>query len=94
MSLTNQSKPTEGQSQTELLVGGGFKLLVGSLYDLVINPAIAGSFLNIIRPNQGETWGTIATTWASETRSWLAVSQLFQNRSKPTTAFTNVTRPV
>ena len=31
----------------------------------------------------GETWGSITTTWASEVRDWLKVSQLITNTVKP-----------
>ena len=34
---------------------------------------------NIAKVSVGETWATIETTWATETRDWLAVSQLMTN---------------
>ena len=40
-----------------------------------------------------ETWATIPTTWASETRTWLDCVSLFDNDAKPSTAFTNVSKP-
>ena len=42
------------------------------------------SLTNSTRVSGGETWGTIASTWATETRTWQAVSQLFTNTSKDT----------
>jgi hypothetical protein len=34
---------------------------------------------NTSKVSIGETWGSILTTWSSETRTWLAVSQLVTN---------------
>jgi len=39
---------------------------------------------NIARPNSGETWATILTSWASETKDWLSISQLLTNVIRPT----------
>ena len=51
------------------------------------------SLTNTARVSFGETWGTIVTTWASETRTWLETVSLMDNSSKPTTNFTNTSKP-
>lgn len=37
------------------------------------------SVSNVSKVSIGETWTTITTTWATEIRTWLAVSQLITN---------------
>ena len=95
MAITNQDKPTAGVPQTELNVGSGFNLLVGGAYRLIIGAlnATAG-MTNSSKVSIGETWATIPTTYAAETRTWIAVSQLFTNPSKPSTSVTNESKPV
>jgi len=51
------------------------------------------SLANATKVSIGETWASITTSWASETRTWLAVSQLIGNTSKPTTTFSNISKP-
>lgn len=51
------------------------------------------SYVNSDKISGAETWATIPTTWASETRTWLDCVSLFDNSSKPSTSITNVTRP-
>lgn len=51
------------------------------------------AIVNGAKVSIGETWATIITTWASETRTWLDVSQLIDNVSKPTTSLANVAKP-
>lgn len=51
------------------------------------------SLINITRVSFAELWSTITTTWASETRTWLDMSSLIDNISKPTTSFTNIAKP-
>ena len=41
------------------------------------------SYTNASKVSSGETWATITTTWASETRDWEEVSQLLTNTTKP-----------
>lgn len=48
---------------------------------------------NQAKPNFAELWSTILTTWASETRTWMDTSSLFDNVSKPTTSITNIAKP-
>ena len=94
MSITNQSKPVTDTSSKKLNVGSGFTLLVGGIYKLIVGSATTGGgFTNTNKASIGETWGTISTTYASETRTWLAVSQLFGNTSKPSTSLTNESKP-
>lgn len=40
------------------------------------------SYANTVRPLTGETWATIDTTWASETRTWAEIGSLLNNSSK------------
>ena len=49
---------------------------------------------NTEKVSVGETWGSILTTWASETRTWLAVSQLVTNTAKTASSITNNAKPV
>ena len=51
------------------------------------------SLANSDKISIGETWGSILTTWASETRTWLAVSQLIANATKNSSSITNSSRP-
>ena len=77
--MINQDKPSVGIPQTELNIGDGFNLLVGGIYKLIIGALGTGGMTNSSKVSQGETWGSIATTWVAETRSWIAVSQLITN---------------
>ena len=77
--MINQDKPAVGTPQTELNIGSGYNLLVGCVYKLVIGALGLGGMTNTSKVSVGETWGTIESTWAAETRTWLAVSQLFSN---------------
>lgn len=92
--MINLDKPTTGQAQTDLLIGSGYKLLIGGIFNLILTPAnTLSGMTNGTRPGQGETWGTIASTWATETRTWLAVSQLIANNAKPVTSLSNLSKP-
>jgi hypothetical protein len=51
------------------------------------------TFTNASKASDAELWSTIATTWASETRTWDQCISLFDNTGKPTTAFTNTAKP-
>jgi len=94
MAIINQDKPSIGTPQTELNIGSGYNLLVGGVYKLIIGALDAGAGLtNTSKVSIGETWNTVATTWDSETRTWLAVSQLFGNTGKPSTSISNVAKP-
>ena len=84
MAIINTDKPG-GTEAFGLNIGSGFNLLIGSGFRLLINPG-SGSFVNTDKASVGETWGTIETTWASETRTWLAASQLIENAVKPVIA--------
>lgn len=48
---------------------------------------------NTSKVSIGETWGSIITTWATETRTWLAVSQLITNEARQSSTITNVAKP-
>jgi len=75
--MINKDKPSNS-TPVYLNVGSGFTFLVGGGYRLLIN-SISGAFVNKDKASIGETWATISTTYATETRTWLAVSQLFTN---------------
>lgn len=52
-----------------------------------------GNFVNTAKASIGETWGSIQTSWATETRTWQRVSQLFTNVALgPTGALWSVRR--
>jgi hypothetical protein len=51
------------------------------------------SIANSSKVSTGETWGSIETTWASETRTWLAVSQLISNVVRQSSSITNILKP-
>ena len=91
--ITNQDKPAVGQAEYSLSIGDSFLLNIGSLFSLIINPALAFDFFNTAKVASFETWSTIPTTWATESRTWLDCVSLFDNGDKPTTAFTNVAKP-
>lgn len=40
-----------------------------------------------------ETWATIPTTWASETRTWLDTGSLFDGIDRPSGSITNLAKP-
>lgn len=51
------------------------------------------SLANTTKVSFGETWGSIPTTWASETRTWLETISLFDNTSKQSSSMTNTSKP-
>ena len=91
--MQNLDKPTVGIPETYLNIGDGFHLLVGGVYKLIIGALGTGGMTNTSRVSIGETWGTIASTWASETRDWQSASQLISNTAKPSTSITNFAKP-
>ena len=90
--MINTDKPLISTPATKLNVGSGFTLLVGGIFKLLVG-AGAGQFTNTNKASIGETWATISTTYAAETRTWLAVSQLIGNTAKPSTSLTNESKP-
>ena len=92
MAITNQDKPP-ATSDAKLNIGSAFNLLVGGIYDLVVGAAGGAGMTNTSKVSVGETWDTITSSWTTETRTWLAVSQLISNNSKPTTSITNQNKP-
>lgn len=83
--MINQDKPDVNTPQTELNVGSGFNLLVGGIYKLIVGALGTNGITNTSKVSVGETWATIATQWDTETRTWLAVSQLFTNEALSST---------
>lgn len=51
------------------------------------------SIIDIAKVSFGETWGSILTTWAAETRTWMATGSLFSDTAKPSTSISNVAKP-
>ena len=51
------------------------------------------SLLNSAKVSIGETWDSIITTWATETRTWEAVSKLIENSTKISSSITNEVKP-
>jgi len=49
---------------------------------------------NLTKVNIGETWASIITTYASETRSWSQFASLIGNVSRVTSSISNVAKPV
>ena len=52
------------------------------------------SLTNTTKVINSEKWATIVTTWASEVRTWAEMISTWDNESKPSTTFTNVSKPV
>lgn len=51
------------------------------------------SLTNTARVSFGELWSTIATTWATETRTWLGTGSLVTNTSRISSSMTNTAKP-
>ncbi len=51
------------------------------------------SMTNSTRIKFGETWGSITTSWASETRTWAQTGSLVTNGTKVTSTMTNIAKP-
>lgn len=92
--MINQDKPNVGVPETYLEIGSGFNLLVGGGYKLIIGAlnTLAG-MTNSSKIASYETWGAITTIWATETRTWLDCGSLFDNVAKPVTSITNEAKP-
>lgn len=93
--MINQSKPASGQAQTELLIGSGYALLIGDGFHLIINPEnLTAGLTNAARPAEGETWANDSETWAQDTETWVESASLMRGVSKPTSAISNISKPV
>lgn len=53
----------------------------------------SSSMSNVSRVASYETWATIPTTWASETRTWAECQSLMDNTTKITSSMTNTAKP-
>jgi hypothetical protein len=53
----------------------------------------SSTYTNSAKVSIGETWNTIPTTWATETRTWDAVSKLIDNEARQSSTITNETKP-
>jgi len=70
MPITNQSKPGAATPQTELNVGSGYNLLVGSTFKLIIGALGLGGMVNTFK-NFQTRWDTWSTAWDNNNvRSW------------------------
>ena len=93
--MINESKPVIENPQTYLNVGSGFSLLVGNTFRLIVGALGAGGgLINSAKVSTGETWATISTSWATEPRTWEAVSQLISNSARVSSAMTNQAKPI
>lgn len=43
--------------------------------------------------NIGETWGSITTTWATETRKWEEMASIISNSTKISSSIVNQAKP-
>ena len=50
---------------------------------------VSSSLTNSAKVAGYETWATIGTTWASETRTWLDMGTLFANTTRQSSSMTN-----
>ena len=60
---------------------------------LVNTPKVTSALVNAIKVNIGETWATITTIWASETRTWAATVSFMDNTARTTSSVTNIAKP-
>ena len=51
------------------------------------------TFTNSAKVASFETWATIATTWATETRIWLDCASVIDNAARTSSSITNVAKP-
>lgn len=91
--MINQDKPNTNTPETYLNVGDGYHLTIGGLFKLIIGAVGLGGMTNQTKVSIGETWGTITTSWASETRTWEQVSQLLSNSARTSSTITNQAKP-
>ena len=91
--MINLDKPITNTPETYLNIGGGFNLLVGGVYRLIVGALGTSGMTNASKVSAGETWGTVASTWATESRTWLGISQLIDNITKPSSTMTNLSKP-
>lgn len=56
-------------------------------------PKPTGSVNNTVRVSDSETWGTITTTWASETRTWLGTGSRIDNTARVSPSMNNTPKP-
>jgi hypothetical protein len=91
--MINLDKPNVATPQTELNVGGGFNLLVGSTFKLIVGALGLGGMTNVTKTSIGEMWATISTSWQGELQTWEEASQLIGNISKQVTSIANQSKP-
>lgn len=91
--MINESKPNVATPETNLNIGDGFNLLVGSTFKLIIGALGLGGMTNASKVSIGETWESITTTWASETQNWQEASQLISNSARTSSSITNFNKP-
>lgn len=91
--MINQDKPNVATPQTELNIGDGFNLLVGSTFNLIIGALGLGGMTNATKTSIGETWGSISSTWQDETQNWQEASQLISNSARTSSSIVNQAKP-
>lgn len=53
----------------------------------------AANLDNSARVVSYETWATIATTWAAETRTWAECASFMDNSARQSSSLTNTAKP-
>lgn len=51
------------------------------------------SVTNTTKINIGETWGSITTSWATETRQWSQFASLLTNNARQSSTIVNTSKP-
>jgi len=60
---------------------------------IVNQSKISSSIANATKIDIGESWSSITTTYASETRTWADMASLIDNVSRVTSSISNVAKP-
>ena len=60
---------------------------------IVNQSKISSSIANATKIDIGESWSSITTTYASETRQWQQFVSLIDNVSRVTSSISNVAKP-
>lgn len=52
------------------------------------------SIIDSTRPQKGETWASITSSWQNELHIWAALASLLTNNNRQTSNITNSNRPI
>ena len=92
--MINQSRPNTNTPQTELNIGGGFNLLIGGVYKLIVGALGNTGITNSTKVVPYVTWGNNTTTWDIETRTWDEMGAIMSNTNKQSSSISNISKPV